>query len=182
VRSSLEVQVLLYHSDMVTPAWLPIAISALGVVISMSALWWQVRRARFNQSIDLLFRLEGDFFGAAKRAQRVKAAAGLLEGQPLEAEPILDFFETMALLLRRGALDEEIVWHTFFYWIDHYYEACRDAIAARQNQDPLVWRDLAELISKLRKLQTSERGSASYRPPTAAEIQAFLTEELTEAA
>ena len=80
---------------MALPPWLPVTLSFIGLVITLSAFIWQVRRARFNQSIDLLFRLENDFFGPAKRLQRVKAACDLLNGQVLEAEPILDFFETM---------------------------------------------------------------------------------------
>jgi hypothetical protein len=172
---------MLYHRKMAIPAWLPIAISSFSVVLSFGAFAWQVHRARFNQSIDLLFKLEADFFGAAKRAQRVKAAQDLLAGRSLEAEPILDFFETMALLLRRGALDREIVCHTFFYWIDHYYAATADAIAQRQLADPLVWKDLILFVANLRKYQTSQYGTGSYTPPSPEDIGAFLAEELTEA-
>ncbi len=161
---------------------MPVTLSTAGTTLAFVAFAWQVHRARFNQSIDLLFRLESDFFGPAKRLQRVKAARGLLDGQSLEAEPILDFFETMALLLRRGALDKEIVWHTFFYWIDHYYQAAKDSIALRQKSDPLVWQDLATFVAILRKLQAEREGTSSYKPPSPEEVTRFLEEELTEAA
>ena len=166
---------------MAIPAWLPVTISSTGTILAVAAFAWQVHRARFNQSIDLLFRLEADFFGPAKKLQRVKASRYLLNGQFLEAEPILDFFETMALLLRRGALDKEIVWHTFFYWIDRYYEASKDFIATRQRVDPLVWKDLTALISTLRKFQAAQRGAAPYRSPAPDEVRRFLEEEQTEA-
>jgi len=166
---------------MAIPAWLPVAIPSVGIIVSVSALIWQVRRARFNQSIDLLFRLENDFFGPAKRLQRVKASRDLLNGEFLEAEPILDFFETMALLLRRGALDKEIVWHTFFYWIDRYYQASKPSITARQKIDPLVWKDLTQFVTDLRKLQIKQAAAASYHPPAPEEITRFLEEEQTEA-
>ena len=103
-------------------------IPSAGIIVSIAALIRQIHRARFNQTVDLLFRLENDFFGSEKKPQRVKAAGDLLEGRFLEADPILDFFETMALLLRRGAPDAELVKHTFFYWIDNYYEASRKII------------------------------------------------------
>ncbi len=163
------------------PTWVPVLVPSLGIIVSVSAFAWQVHRARFNQSIDLLFRLENDFFGPAKKAQRVKAARGLLAGDSLEAEPILDFFETMALLLRRKALDEEIVWHTFFYWIDHYYDAAKEAIALRQQRDPLVWKDLVAFVTRLRRFQAAQRGG-QYEPLTSDNVAAFLAEELTEAA
>ena len=167
---------------MVLPVWLPVTISCLGLILTLSVFIWQIHRARFNQSVDLLFRLENDFFGPAKKIQRVKASRDLLAGKSLEAEPILDFFETMALLYRRGALDREIVWHTFFYWIDHYYEAARQAIAARQEVDPLVWKDLTLFVGELRKFQIAQAGGRSYSPPTPAQVSAFLEEEETEAA
>jgi hypothetical protein len=166
---------------MALPAWLPISLSAAGVIISLSAFAYQVHRARFNQSVDLLFRLENDFFGAAKRNQRANAARELAEGRPLEAEPILDFFETMALLLRRKALDAEMVWHTFYYWIDNYYEVLRPYIEERQSREPLVWQDLPGLVLTVRRIQASRLGrSPSAR--TEDEMAAFLHEEQTEAA
>lgn len=164
---------------MALPPWLPVTLSFLGLILTLSAFIWQVRRARFNQSIDLLFRLEADFFGPAKRLQRVKASRDLLNGNVLEAEPILDFFETVALLLRRGALDREIVKHTFFYWIDNYYEATEPFIVERQRTSPLIWKDLTALATNLRDLQRKQ--VPSYHPPTPEQTAAFLAEEQTEA-
>ena len=167
---------------MTLPAWLPIALSATGIIVALSGLLWQVRRARFNQSVDLLFRLEADFFGPAKRAQRVKAATDLLAGRFLEAEPILDFFETMALLQRRGALDQELIQHTFFFWIDRYFEASKDIIRERQSFNPLTWKDLSVFIKRLRASQNVRLGAQAYKVPGPEQIHNFLLEELTESA
>ncbi len=93
----------------------------------------------------------------------------------------LECFETMALLLRRGALDQEIVWHTFFYWIDHYYAAAREHIEQRQVAAPLVWKDLVSFVAKLRKFQASQSADKRYTAPTPDHIADFLAEELTEA-
>ena len=166
----------------VPPAWLPVVLSSASVVLALSGFMWQIHRARFNQSVDLLFRLENDFFGAAKKSQRVKASRDLQCGKVSEAEPILDFFETMALLLRRGALDTEIVCHTFFYWIDNYYEACKDFIEERQKTDPLVWKDLPPFVAKLRAFESKQLAGKPHIPPTVERIAAFLAEEETEAA
>ena len=165
---------------MPVPAWVPVSISSTGTILALIAFGYQVHRARFNQSVDLLFRLEADFFGPAKRMQRAKAAAGLLKGETLEVEPILDFFETMALLLRRGALDLELVKHTFFYWVDNYYTASAAAIERRQATNPLIWKDLGLFVQQLRELQ-ARQASAPYKPPTGTQTAAFLSEELTEA-
>jgi hypothetical protein len=167
---------------MSTPSWLPLAISASGTIIALSAFAYQVHRARFNQSVDLLFKLENDFFGSAKRAQRALACHDLQQGNALEAEPILDFFETMALLLRRGALDEEMVRHTFFYWIDHYYQALEPYILERQRSEPLVWQDLTAMRKRLQKNKAIALKLKSLPNLSDEQIAAFLVEEQTEAA
>ncbi len=111
----------------------------------------------------------------------MKASTGLLQGDSLEAETILDFFETTALLVRRGALDEELVWNTFFYWADRYFEACKQSIATRQTSDPLVWKDLTSFIANQGKFQTGQSGGKTYYPPDADEVVRFLREEQAEA-
>jgi hypothetical protein len=157
------------------------AISGAGTIIALSAFAYQVHRARFNQSVDLLFRLENDFFGPRKQAQRAKAAQGILNGDAIEAEPILDFFETMALLLRRKALDPEMVWHTFYYWIDHYYEALASYIADRRQRDPLTWKDFSALVSQVRRMQASKLHTGHAPALTADDVRDFLLEETQEA-
>ena len=52
---------------MAIPAWLPVTISSAGTILAFAAFAWQVHRARFNQSVDLLFKQENDFFGPAKK-------------------------------------------------------------------------------------------------------------------
>jgi hypothetical protein len=163
-----------------TLSWLPLAISASGTIIALSAFAYQVHRARFNQSVDLLFKLENDFFGPAKRLQRAKACRDLSLGKTLEAEPILDFFETMALLLRRGALDPEMVFHTFFYWLNHYYQALKPAILERQKTEPLVWQDLTALVAKGQRFQADRLHVRAIPKLTPEQIAAFLIEEQTE--
>jgi hypothetical protein len=166
---------------MTPPSWIPVVLSASGVIIAFAAFAWQVHRARFSQSVDLLFRLENDFFGPAKRLQRAKACRDLAQGNTLEAEPILDFFETMALLLRRGALDEEMVRHTFFYWINHYYQALEATILERQRKDPQVWSDLSALEKELLKNKARSLKLTALPKLTPEQIAAFLAEEQTEA-
>ncbi len=171
---------MIYHQHMAPQAWLPIILSATGVITALLAFAWQIHRARFNQSVDLLFRLENDFFGPAKRAQRTKAARNLLRGESLEAEPILDFFETVGLLLRRGALDTEMVAHTFSYWIENYHAALKSHISVRQERDPLVWQDLNDLARIVHAWREKHLGRSLPEIDPDDTVR-FLEEELTEA-
>lgn len=164
-------------------------ISIFGPLIAIIALIVQVRRARIQQSIDLLFRLEDNFFGEEKCEQRSLAASGILRGDFSEAEDILDFFETVALLVRKKSLDRYMVWHTFSYWIYGYFEAARDHIKAEQLSDPLRWKDLCEQVPKMQALHKKELLGVGEKEgamalgkiiPDAAAVQAFLKEELLE--
>jgi hypothetical protein len=160
------------------PAWVPILISALGASISLLAFAYQVHRARFNQSVDLLFRLENDFFGSDKIAQRALAARNFASdpGDFAELEDILDFFETVAMLTRKGALDLYMVWHTFNYWIERYYAVAKPRIAVRQLQERGVWEDLDWLMPRLMKLQARKGGNNLDD----AELARFIHEEANE--
>jgi len=164
---------------MAPPSWIPIVLSAVGVIIAFLAFAWQIHRARFNQSVDLLFRLENDFFGSKKAAQRAEAAANLLADANnfTEVEDILDFFETIAMLTRKGALRLYFVWHTFDYWIERYYAVSLPHIRASQAADPGRWEDLDWLLPKLKKLQAKRGGSSLSE----AELNHFLNEESAEA-
>jgi len=163
---------------MTAPSWLPIALSAIGTSIALLAFAWQIHRARFNQSVDLLFRLENDFFGEKKAAQRAEASANLLADANnfKEMEDILDFFETIAMLTRKGALRLYFVWHTFDYWIERYYALSLPHIRAAQATDPERWEDLDWLLPRLKKLQVRQ-GKAGF---SEAELNRFLNEESAE--
>ena len=87
----------------------------------------------------------------------------------------------MALLLKRGALDPEMVWHTFFYWIDNYYAVAESYIRARQARDPLVWKDLDDLVRRVRRMQRQRLGVSALPSRTAEETAQFLNEESGEA-
>jgi hypothetical protein len=160
------------------PPWLPIAFSAIGTSLALVAFAYQVHRARFNQSVDLLFRLENDFFGPAKVMQRSLASANYLADPSDfgEMEDILDFFETVSMLTRKKALDLYIVWHTFDYWMERYYAVAEPHIVARQAREPGVWEDLDWLMPRLKKLQAKKGGSNL----NASELNRFLAEESAE--
>jgi len=165
-------------------AKIPIIVAVVGSILSIVSLAYQIRRSRFVVSIDLLLKFEANFFGAEKREIRSKAARGMLRESPdfSEAEDVLDFFETIALLVKKGALDGYMVWHTFDYWISRYYEAAKDHILRRQQGEPQVWRDLPDLVQNLRRreMRASRLGDISETVPDAQEIKRFLEEELHE--
>lgn len=96
---------------------------------------------------------------------------------PDEATRLLDFFETIGLLVRRGYLDEFDVWCTFSYWMFNIYHDFRDDIEQMQRDDKNSYSDSCELLERLRKIE-HEMGSSDDRP-SKEEIADFWEEEAT---
>jgi hypothetical protein len=87
----------------------------------------QERRARKLLAIELLFKFDDRFNSEAFQRTRVSAAKALQRNEDSVAiDDVLDFFETMGLLAQRGALEPEMLWHTFFNWLDGYWHAARE--------------------------------------------------------
>ena len=74
-----------------------------------------------------------------------------------------------------------MVRHTFFYWIDHYYQALEATIIERQRIDPLVWIDLSAMERELLKNKARSLKLPALAKLTPEQIAAFLAEEQTEA-
>jgi hypothetical protein len=171
-----------YHVRMISfPAWLPVTASLTSTTVALAAFAYQVHRARFNQSVDLLFRLENDFFGSDKVKQRALAAQNFLANPQdfTEMEDTLDFFETITMLTRKNALDVYMVWHTFDYWMERYYAIAQPHINARQQREPGVWEDLEWLAPKLVRLQARKNKGVPV-VYTEAALSAFMAEESAE--
>jgi hypothetical protein len=80
--------------------------------------------------------------------QRLK---GVVE--PIAEYHILDFFETIGLLVDRGYLDEKDVWENFGYVIFPVYADARDTIAEEQKADPTYYNHFVSLIERMRVLE-----------------------------
>lgn len=157
-------------------AWATVAIALAAFI----AVWFEGKRSRFALGVELLFKMDDRFDSPEMRITRKLAAEALLKKENLkDAEDVWDFFETLELMLRRKVLDEEMVWHTFFYWIEGYWYASRVYIAAHQEEEPLTYtgfRDLYERVLAIEK-RGLEKKRRSYEPYQPEDIEKFLKEE-----
>jgi len=156
------------------------AFTLIALIASVASLGYQIWRTGLVQAADLLMRFEQNFFGPDKVKQRSLAAQNNLRDPDdfREMEDILDFFETIAMLTRKRALDLYMVWHTFDYWIERYFAIAEPYIKQRQIREPGVWEDLNWLVPKLGKLrEKKELKTHAFGSEAKA---AFLEEEATE--
>ncbi len=137
------------------------AVTALAAIVAalaaVWAIWSESRRSHFVHSVELILRLDDRFGSEEMRKARQAASKSLLNKTNTDADDVLDFFEMIGLLTRRGALDEKMVWHTFFYWIHRYYHAANEYITKERQKDPTVWKDLVHLHKRVIAIEKRER-------------------------
>jgi hypothetical protein len=129
----------------------------VGTIVLALAAAYQAWLLRNSAMADMLLKLEQRFNEKLLRTRR--DAARSLKGQPDEhdaaIEDVLDFFETLGLLVRRRAMNTHVVWHTFFYWIHGYYRFATDFIKRQRSKFPHRYTDLEYLHKQT--LQCEER-------------------------
>jgi len=108
----------------------------------------QLREYRLSLSADTVLKFEGKFNDAQFRQIRSKAAQALLVGQDVrEAEDVFDFFDTVGLFVRLGALSPEVTYAVFFHWINLYWRAGKHHIGAEQKDTAACWTNFEFLFN-----------------------------------
>jgi hypothetical protein len=133
-----------------------VIVTAAGVMVSMGIFAIQAYRGRFRTSIDLTLRLGEQFDSPSFEKKRCDAASALSTNKNLdEAEPIFDALDTVGFLVRKKAIDEEIGWSVFYYWVQGYWSNGKAHIEAKRQseKDMTLWADLEGLHKVLLKVQ-----------------------------
>lgn len=149
--------------------------SLIVAAVAAGAAAWQARLLRFSLQVQSLLEVEKSFNEPEYRQRRHHAARQLLANAPeKEVDEVLDFLETLGLLVRRKALDAEMVYHTFFYWIDGYWRASADVRQRERRKYERVWEDLPRLYA--RALGFENKTGVQRQEP----IQEFLEYEVEQ--
>ncbi|MFA6164479.1 MAG: hypothetical protein WC685_13750 [Methylobacter sp.] len=158
-------------------AWAAVAASAVAVY----AIWAESKRSRFALGIDIFLKLDANFGEDKMRTTRRAAAEALLRDEDKgDVDDVLDFFEMVGMLVRRGVLDDYMVWHNFFYWIHGYYLSNSDYIAESRSVDPTIWADLVKLYRRMVSIEKKERQCSDQQLQlTEDKLTEFLEEEMT---
>jgi len=168
-----------------------IYIEILLVAGTWALVWVTFRMARQQAAIlreqsdavraDLRVRLQLTFIDRFDGERMIEArkdlARLLLSKAPHDQieETVMDFFEDAGLFLRRGYLDEELVWSTFGFYGVLWWTACRNYILEerKQKNDPTLFEDFEILANNLTR-RDAKRGLVSSSP---IKLEEFLEEE-----
>lgn len=151
-----------------------VAVGSVGTISAVLLAVRQIRLSRLTGSADLLLRLEDRFDEEEFMSCRVKAATALkntTESNQVDIEDVLDFFETVGILVRKGALNDELVWSSFYYWLHGYFHYGKKFLEVQRSKFPARYDEVIRLHKKLLKIEKSKR------PSPDSEWARFLKEE-----
>jgi len=181
------------HTLAAITAWAT-AIAALAAAVAVWASWQGIKkqaeqteksRQDFKLSLgaDLSMKLDDRFSSHEFQQARSRAAQALLSGQKLvEAEEVFDFFETVGLLVRTGAVSKELAYNFFFHWINLYWIAGQSHIQEKRKVARSVWEDFEYLYKLLREVEEAkDRNSADLKfAEQHQRLKELLSEEIIE--
>jgi hypothetical protein len=127
----------------------------------------QLRLEREYRSVENLekqlgFFLSQSFVGtrrrlAESRLDGVGAEAGLkawdLEAPPVAVFEVLDFYEHLALLVKKGHLQIYDVWHTFYEWAQPVYVDMQALIESEDSMYSDHYNDLQRMMRRMDEIQ-----------------------------
>jgi len=153
-------------------------------LVAATAVWalvcarQQLKQFRESEQVQHLLRFVEQFDAAPLMNTRKSLAEKRLKGvdDPPELENILNFFETIGLLVKRRYLDAYDVWACFSYWMFSVFADFRDLIEQEQKEDPTYYADFTALVERLRMIEKAEHGLSDR--PSRDDIEEFWRYEL----
>jgi hypothetical protein len=138
----------------------------------------QLSQAHDAEKMHHLINLLEQFEREPMASYRKKTAEGRCKGvaYPDEAHNILNFFEEVALLVRRDYLDVEDVWSMFGYWMFNVYADFREDIEQEQRNDTTYYDGFCQLVEQLRLIE-AKHGCTDDRP-SKEDIKEFWRDEV----
>jgi hypothetical protein len=109
----------------------------------------QTATYQLSLSVELALRLDQQFNQTEFRKIRSRAAKALLSHENGIAEDIFDFFDSIGLFVKIGALRDQIAHSFFFHWINLYWHAGKQHVGSKQKETSEVWNDFEELYRRV---------------------------------
>jgi hypothetical protein len=151
--------------------------AAIGFLVGIFRLLYETKRARLTHSADTILKLV-DAFDSMQDIRSRAASSIAKKKYSGAAEDILDFFERVAMLVNRKALDTEMTWDMFSYWMNRYWYLCKDYIKGKQESDSSLWEHYSRLIKAFATIDERKHGGRKHGDDSdKEELSRFLEEE-----
>lgn len=151
------------------------------LTITLVFIYYQVRLSRFTGMFETLTNMRNHWNSRAMMDFRRRTCENHLRNSKRILMPegeVLGFFEDMGLLLRKGALDKEIIWNSYSYYIEHYWSILDPNIKEfrASSKDNTWYENFAELREQMRNYSIKKK--APSQDKSEAEIRKFIETEL----
>jgi hypothetical protein len=93
---------------------------------------------------------------AESRLDETGLKAWSLEEPPVSAFEVLDFYEHLSLLVKKGHLDLYDVWHTFYEWAQPVYVDMQPLIESEESAYAQHYSDLRRMIRRMDEIQMAK--------------------------
>lgn len=163
------------------------AVAAIGTVSSLYFIYKQITNTRKAAAYEFLRREEDRFRSEKMLCERSNLAKILLLSPDnykeiyKYADPVLDYFEFLGLILRQRMTSLYFVWTMFTYYTLHYWAVLEKLIqwVRKDKNDPTYYCDFEYLHQRLLKFEKKMTGKKKIEF-TPSELHRFLIEELQE--
>ena len=134
---------------------------------------------QLSMMIDLAAKLDLQFNSMDFKKERTLAANSLLNQTDLSnAENVFDFFETLGLYLKLGAINSDVVYKFFFHWINIYWVASKEYISLKRQKSKALWNDFEYLYNTMIEIERVNDYNSKDLQPTDKSLKEYLLEEI----
>jgi hypothetical protein len=153
------------------------AIIAVTGVAALAYAHWQLRESHEEAQVQHLLAFDHEFRQEPMISYRKSYATKRLVGveDPPEETRLLDFFETIGLLVNHGYLSDTDVWETFGIEVMPLYADARDMIEQHQKTDPTEYTNFVSLAQRVEAIEQERHGALVK--PSKDDIKEFWQEE-----
>jgi hypothetical protein len=151
-----------------SPEWWTAAFTGVLAMTAILALVYAARQlsaahagAQIQHLLQLDQRYSQDPMVGYRKQYADKRIRSESEGPFPEVERLLDFFETVALLVNRGYLKDTDVWETFSLYIFPLYADARETVEQDRRDDPTEYSNLVSLVARLERIEAAQHGTAN---------------------
>jgi len=147
----------------------------VGVLVAMGALIFETRRSRLALETESILSLTERMDSSRLRYLRRTAAGSLInhKEENRELSEVLNFFNTIAVLVESKALNDDLAFREFSWWMIRYWACAVGYVAAERKTDPRGWGSLERVVTRFAKLEQKW----GYPSPSDEHLQAFLRSE-----
>jgi hypothetical protein len=114
----------------------------------------QLEEYKLALSAETVLKFQTAFDDSEFKKTRSRAAEALLnKHNEAEAEDVFDFFETVGLFVKMGALSEDVAYSVFFHWINLYWRAGKHYIGSRRADAAALWWSFEMLYNRVSAIE-----------------------------